>query len=61
MIPPDHPRYRSLVTRERLADAARKAEFQQLMLEDPTMRVADVLAKIAQIKTMADYCADNPL
>ena len=24
MIPPDHPRYRSLVTRERLADAARE-------------------------------------
>ena len=24
MIPPDHPRYRSLVTRERLADCARK-------------------------------------
>ena len=44
-----------------LADAARKAEFQQLMLEDPCLTTAQVLAVIEQIKTMADYVVDHPI
>ena len=44
-----------------LADAARKAEFQQLMLEYPCLTTAQVLAVIAKIKVMADYCAAHPL
>ena len=44
-----------------LADAARKAEFQQLMLEDPNLTTAQVLAVIAKIKTMADYIVANPI
>jgi len=44
-----------------LADAARKAEFQQLMLEDPNLTTAQVLAVIEQIKTMADYVVDHPI
>lgn len=44
-----------------LADATRKAEFQQLMLEDPNLTTAQVLAVIAQIKVMADYIVANPI
>ncbi len=44
-----------------IADSERTAQFQQLMLEDPTLTTELVLQKIAQIKAMADYIVANPL
>ena len=44
-----------------LADQTRTAEFQKLMLEDPNLTTAQVLAVIEQIKTMADYVVDHPI
>lgn len=38
-----------------IADPARTAEFQKLMLEDPNLTTEQVLAVIAEIKVMADY------
>jgi len=44
-----------------LADPTRTSEFQKLMLEDPNLTTAQVLAVIEQIKTMADYVVDHPI
>ena len=44
-----------------LADPTRTAQFQQLMLEDPALTTEQVLAVIAQIKTMADYVTAHPI